>query len=114
MPHFVIHCSASMLDTIGADELMSVVHDTADATGLFKKGDIKVRIQPFTLYTVGNAKQDFLHVFAWIMQGRTTEQKADLSKKMIIALKPLLPEIPVLSINVDEFEKAVYCNKTMV
>jgi len=114
MPHFVIHCSENILTLKSEEEILRTVHDTADTTGLFKKGDIKVRIQSFGSFTVGNTKSDFIHVFGNIMEGRTTEQKADLSKKIISKLKSLFPDVPVVSMNVSEFEKATYCNRDMI
>lgn len=91
-----------------------MVHDTADLTGLFKKGDIKVRIRSFKDFTIGNIKADFIHVFGNIMEGRNTDQKANLSREIIIRLKSMFPEVPVISINIREFEKSTYYNRTMV
>jgi 5-carboxymethyl-2-hydroxymuconate isomerase len=93
---------------------MQTVFEAANGTGLFQSTDIKVRINPFQYYTVGNETNDFIHIFGNIMEGRNTAQKANLSKQIILALKPLFPNIPILSINIRDFEKASYCNKTMV
>jgi len=95
-------------------EIMKLVHDTAEETGLFKAGDIKVRINPFTYYTVDNSETDFLHVFAYIMEGRNTGQKKNLSQQIVSRLKVMFPDVPVVSINVSDFEKATYCNRSMV
>ena len=114
MPHFVIHCSENILSLKTEEEILKWVHDTADATGLFKKGDIKVRIQSFKNFIVGNTKSDFIHVFGNIMEGRTIDQKADLSKRIITKLKSVFPEVPVVSINISEFEKSTYCNRDMI
>jgi 5-carboxymethyl-2-hydroxymuconate isomerase len=48
------------------------------------------------------------------MEGRNSEQKSMLSKRIISELKKMLPEVPVISINIRDFEKAGYCNKSMV
>ncbi|MEO8149158.1 MAG: 5-carboxymethyl-2-hydroxymuconate Delta-isomerase [Bacteroidia bacterium] len=114
MPHFVIHCSEHILTLQSEDEILRLVHDTADETGLFKKGDIKVRIQSFKNFIVGNTKSDFIHVLGNIMEGRTIEQKADLSKRIITRLKFIFPDVPVVSINISEFEKSTYCNRDMI
>ena len=114
MPHFVIDCSESVLRLRSAEELLREVHDTAEATGLFKKGDIKVRIRAFEHYTVGSKKADFIHVFGNIMEGRTIEQKANLSRQIVAKLKHMFADAPVISINIREFEKATYCNRNMV
>ena len=74
----------------------------------FWLADIKVRIRPFkdAHYTVGNTKSDFIHIFGNIMEGRNTEQKADLSRRIITRLKAMFPEVPIISINIREFERA--------
>ena len=56
----------------------------------------------------------FIHVFANIMEGRTTDQKAKLSKQIVSGLKTMFPEIPCIDVNVSDFEKATYCNKSMI
>lgn len=114
MPHFVIDCSENILNLKSPKEIMQAVYDTAESTGLFDLGDIKVRINPFHYYNIGNTDDDFIHIFANIMEGRTTDQKSNLSNKIISQLKVMFPEVPILSINIRDFEKATYCNKSMV
>ncbi|MEP7256191.1 MAG: 5-carboxymethyl-2-hydroxymuconate Delta-isomerase [Ferruginibacter sp.] len=114
MPHFVIDCSANIIKLKTPEEIITAVYETAEATGLFSKADIKVRLNPFIYFTVAGTNSDFIHVFGNIMQGRNTEQKADLSKKMVTRLKSMFPDVPVISMNIIDFEKATYCNKSMV
>jgi 5-carboxymethyl-2-hydroxymuconate isomerase len=45
------------------------------------------------------------------MEGRTKEQKANLSRQIVSELKMMFPEVPVISSNIRDFEKATYCNK---
>ncbi|WP_142784087.1 5-carboxymethyl-2-hydroxymuconate Delta-isomerase [Changchengzhania lutea] len=114
MPHFVIDCSEQIMSLKTPREIMQKVYDTADSSQLFDKGDIKVRINPFEHYNIGNTKDDFIHIFANIMEGRTTNQKAMLSKSIIKELKLMFPNVPIISMNIRDFEKATYCNKSMV
>jgi len=114
MPHFVIECSEDILLRNSADEILQTVYETAESTGLFAEDDIKVRINSYKYYKLGKTKKDFIHIFGHIMEGRTIEQRAQLSKKIITALNELFPEISILSINIDEFEKATYCNKSLI
>ncbi|HEX8736777.1 MAG TPA: 5-carboxymethyl-2-hydroxymuconate Delta-isomerase [Pyrinomonadaceae bacterium] len=114
MPHFVVDCSENVLQIHSPEEILRRIHDTAQASRLFKKGDIKVRIRAFEYHTVGEAKADFIHVFGNIMEGRTTEQKANLSRQIVTELKRMFPEVPVISINIREFEKATYSNRNLV
>lgn len=110
MPHFIVDCSPNVLAWKRVDVIMKEIHDTADASGLFKPGDIKVRLRPYEHSTVGGERKDFIHVFAHIMEGRTVEQRADLSRRVVTKLKEMFPDVPVVAMNVYEFEKATYCN----
>ncbi len=113
MPHFVIDCSENITRQKSPKEIMQTVYDAAESTNLFDEGDIKVRINSFEHYNIGNSENDFIHIFANVMEGRTIAQKKNLSEKIIGELKPIFPEVPVISINIRDFEKATYCNKSM-
>ena len=110
MPHFVIDCSENVLADTSQEAVIIQIHKVALASGLFAENDIKVRMRPFETYLVGGKKTDFIHVFASIMQGRTEEQRAALSKAIVSKLKALFPQVPFIAMNVDEFEKSTYCN----
>ena len=58
-------------------------------------------------------KLDFIHVFGNIMEGRTPEQKADLSRKIGSELNQWFPEGPIISMNIRNLEKSSDVNKTM-
>ncbi|MBA3694476.1 MAG: 5-carboxymethyl-2-hydroxymuconate Delta-isomerase [Acidobacteria bacterium] len=114
MPHFIIDCSENIIEQKSPEEIMRAVYDVAEATGLFAAGDIKVRLRPYKYFKLGKGKKDFIHIFGYIMEGRSTEQKASLSRKMIERLNEILPDISILSINICEFEKATYSNKALI
>ena len=117
MPHFVIDCSENILNFKSPREIMQCVYDTAESTTLFAKsgvGGIKVRINSFRHFITVNSQNDFIHIFAHIMEGRTVEQKKDLSKKITAGLSLMFPQVPVISINIQDFEKETYCNKSMI
>lgn len=114
MPHFIIHCSEGITRVHSKKEIMEQVYNQAVASELFAKGDIKVRVQSFEEFIAGEGSDDFIHVFGNIMQGRTDEQKANLSRRIVSALNGLFPQVPIISMNVRDFEKASYCNKAMV
>ena len=115
MPHFILDCSENILNKQEPKKVLKAVLDTAFSTGLFKSvNDIKVRLNPFKHSMVLESEADFIHVFANIMEGRNTEQKASLSKNIVSKLKEMFPDVPIISINVRDFEKATYCNKSMV
>ena len=114
MPHFVMDCSESVLISLSEEFVIEQIHIAANSTGLFDEGDIKVRLNPFVKFSVGNEREDFIHVFAHMMQGRTTKQKADLSQIIVAKLVSLFPDTPNIAINISDFEKATYRNRAML
>lgn len=114
MPHFIIDCSENILQQRSPAEIMQVVYEVAKATGLFAENDIKVRLRPYQYFKLGEGKEDFVHIFGNIMEGRSTAQKADLSRRIIERLNEMFPEISFLSMNIQEFEVATYCNRALI
>jgi 5-carboxymethyl-2-hydroxymuconate isomerase len=114
MPHFILDCTENILEQKDPQEIMKEVFETAYATGLFQRNDIKVRLNPFKHSLVMGGDADFIHVFANIMEGRTEKQKANLSHKIVEKLNELFPDAPILSMNIRDFEKSSYINKTML
>ncbi|GAA4899347.1 hypothetical protein GCM10023311_25760 [Flaviramulus aquimarinus] len=114
MPHFIMECSESVIAMKSPEYIMQKVYNAAEATQLFSKGDIKVRIKPYKHYNIGNTKDDFIHVFSYIMEGRSNAEKNILSKQIITELKILFPNVTIVSINIKDFEKVGYYNKFMI
>jgi 5-carboxymethyl-2-hydroxymuconate isomerase len=114
MPHFIIDCSQNILKSHSEDELIKQVHTSAISTKLFNKNDVKVRVNIFKEYSTGDKKEDFIHVFANIMEGRSIEQKLNLSKTIVKDLALIFPLVPHIGTNVIEFERATYFNKNML
>ena len=114
MPHFIIDCSEGILKSHSEEEIIEQVHISAVATELFNKNDVKVRVNFFKSYSTGDKKEDFIHVFANIMQGRSSEQKLNLSQTIVRNLTLMFPLVPHIGTNVIEFEKATYFNRNML
>lgn len=114
MPHFKIDCSEGILKFHSQDEIIEQVHISAVSTELFNKNDVKVRVNVFRNYSTGDKKEDFIHVFANIMQGRTIEQKLNLSQTIVRDLALIFPLVVNIGTNVIEFEKATYFNRYML
>lgn len=114
MPHFIIDCSEGILKTHSMEEIIEQVHTSAVSTELFNEHDVKVRVVPFKNYSTGDKKVDFIHVFANIMQGRSIEQKLNLSQTIVKNLTLMFPLVPNIGTNVIEFEKTTYFNRNML
>ena len=114
MRHFIIDCSETILQQKSPDEIMQAVYAVAEVTGLFAANDVKVWPRPYQYFKLGEGKNDFIHIFGKITEGRSPEQKANLSRKIIERLNEMFPEVSILSMNIREFEKASYSNKALI
>jgi 5-carboxymethyl-2-hydroxymuconate isomerase len=114
MPHFVVDCSQELLRIHSEESILARLHRVANASGLFEESDIKVRIRPYAVHAVGGGRDDFVHVFAWIMQGRSVEQRAALSKAIVGELAEMFPQLPRIAANIAEFEQATYFHRAML
>ncbi|MDX2493380.1 MAG: 5-carboxymethyl-2-hydroxymuconate Delta-isomerase [Desulfuromusa sp.] len=114
MPHFIIDCSEGILKSHSEEEIIEQVHISAVSTELFNKNDIKVRVNFFKNFSTGDKKEDFIHVFANIMQGRSIEQKLNLSQTIVRNLTLMFPLVTNIGTNVIEFEKTTYFNRNML
>lgn len=114
MPHCILDCSQTIENHAPLERIIQSVHDAALESGLFGERDVKVRAKLFEHLTVGGTQDDFVHIVAYILSGRTEAQRADLSARVITALKTLLPDVPILSIDVREINRATYNNRNTV
>ena len=114
MPHFILDCTERILEIQDPQKVIEAIFETAFETGLFGRNDIKVRLNPFKYSLVQSGDSDFIHVFGNIMEGRTPEQKANLSRVIVTKLNEMFPDVSIISMNIRDFTKESYCNKTMI
>lgn len=110
MQQFVVDCSANLIESIPVEIFYKEIYYSAAASGFFRNEDIAVRLRPFEYYDVGNKRRDFIHVFAYVVRELTTEQKADLSRRIVTKLHDLFSEVEEISMNIFEIEEASYCD----
>jgi 5-carboxymethyl-2-hydroxymuconate isomerase len=113
MPHLIIECSENVLTAKKPEEVIQAVYNTVVSTETFAN-NVMVRINPYKYYTTMGSTDDFIYVFANILDGRTTEQKKLLSDNVVRMLKNMFPDVPKISMNIREFEKATFTNNAMV
>lgn len=114
MPHFIIECSKNITQKVSSKKLLKAVYKEAEASGLFAENDIKARLRYYKKYKLGRHKKSFVHVFGYIMEGRSTEQKQALSRSIVEKLTALAPFSSFISMNIMDFEKATYSNKSLI
>jgi len=111
MPHCVIHCPSVLIEEVDVSGLMTAVYHATESSGLFKRGDIKVRIMPTEYYLVGHTSAVFAHLECLLLSGRTLVQRQNLAQLLTKAMCESLPDVEMLSVEVREVVKASYCNR---
>jgi 5-carboxymethyl-2-hydroxymuconate isomerase len=112
MPHCLIDCPQTLAQRVGEQTLLATVHDALDAFGLFKAGDIKVRLNMFEHYRCGAGEDDFVHVVLSVLSGRSAEQRRRLASATVAALVALLPDVESLSMEVVEMPRETFVNRS--
>jgi len=83
MPHCIIEHSKELDNEIESRLMINAVHQGALDSGLFEESHIKSRTLAYQHYKTGASDLRFIHITAKILSGRTIEQKADLSQKIL-------------------------------
>lgn len=113
MPHIVIECSEKVLTLQDPNELVHAVYDTVVSVDGFPD-NVMVRILPFKHFITIGSKDDFIYICASILEGRSTEQKKELSTKVVTLLKRMFPDLSKISMTFREFDRATFTNNSMV
>ncbi|WP_457329584.1 5-carboxymethyl-2-hydroxymuconate Delta-isomerase [Rhizobacter sp. P5_C2] len=111
MPHCILECTKSVAAQVPVDRMMRAVHDAALASELFTVGDVKIRVLVHEHSLVGGINADFVHVFAYVLTGRSEADRKKLSAAIVRGLAALLPAVQAVSCDVREMERATFSNR---
>lgn len=114
MPHCIIECPADLARIVNFDVLVEAVHDAAEASGLFNKGDVKARLVLANHYRVGGKRAPYVHTSVQLLSGRSELQKKALADAVAKAVCELLPQVDMISVEVRDIEKRFYSNRAAV
>lgn len=108
MPHMVISYAKPLETQVDIAEIVKTVWHCAEKTGLFDASAIKARALPVEHFLNANTERPFVHVDAKLFEGRTTEQKQELTKSIFEGLEAILPEGTSISVEAVDMDKASY------
>ena len=87
MPHFIIECNKDTTKFVDEMLLVQKVYDVS---------------------LVAGEDHDFIHVWGYIREGRTDEQKKTLSEDIVATLKAFYPDAYLVSCDIHELDEASY------
>jgi len=108
MPHCIIEYSKKIEHNLPIQTLVSVVHTSVFASGLFEESSIKTRAIEFTHFQTGLSDTPFIHITLKILQGRDHQQKKDLTKLVLDKLSEVLQPPISISVEAIDIEKVSY------
>lgn len=112
MPHLIIEYAETTVTDIQVDTMMEAVYQAAVDSGLFEEANIKTRAIPLRYHHLGRDGGGFIHVQCRIHQGRSEQQRRDLSQAVLAALQEIPLAVKVITVEVVEMERATYAKYT--
>ncbi|HIO96626.1 MAG TPA: 5-carboxymethyl-2-hydroxymuconate Delta-isomerase [Leucothrix sp.] len=117
MPHCIIEYSQDLDKELGSMLMVDAAHQGALASGLFEESHIKSRALAYQYYKTGVNDLRFIHITAKILSGRTIEQKADLSRKILAQFEALIRDKGLskvyITVEVYDLEREAYAKSVL-
>ncbi len=110
MPHLVMEYSNSVDERVNVQGLLEDLHQVAIKSGLFDTGAVKSRALRCHHWLVGEEADqvDFIHISFDLLEGRTAEQKRELSRQLIEELQSQAGHVRSLTVNIRDMDKACF------
>ncbi|MEQ3749913.1 MAG: hypothetical protein ABNH26_11110 [Celeribacter sp.] len=107
MPHIVIEYFTK--DPLDKQAVLQTALDTATASGVMERANIKVRLLPAEAILLGDGRLSFMHVTISLLAGRSDDAKLALAQAMTAALRDLCPQVSAISADIRDMNP--YCYK---
>lgn len=110
MPNLVMEYSNSVDDRVNVQGLLEDLHHIALNCGLFDVGAVKSRALRCHHWLIGDEADsvDFIHISFELLDGRTAEQKRDLSRQLMAVLQTQASHIRSLTVNIRDMDKECF------
>lgn len=110
MPHLILEHSANIESHIMQSEVIQHLHATMIASGLFNASDVKSRSYCTHNFAVGEKAMNgsFGHVSIYLLEGRTQEQKINLTQSIRKTLGEHLHGVDQLSVDIRDMVRDTY------
>lgn len=110
MPNLVMEYSNSVDERVNIQGLLEDLHQVALTCGLFDIDSVKSRSLRSHNWLVGDAGDsvDFIHINFELLDGRTAEQKRDLSRQLMTVLQQQASHVHSLTVNVRDMDRECF------
>ncbi|WP_070969778.1 5-carboxymethyl-2-hydroxymuconate Delta-isomerase [Vibrio sonorensis] len=110
MPNLVMEYSNSVDERVNVQGLLEDLHEVALHSGLFDAPSVKSRALRCHHWLVGEEGDsvDFIHISFELLDGRTDEQKRELSRELIKVLEQQAGHVRSLTVNIRDMDRACF------
>lgn len=107
MPNLVMEYSNSVDERVNVQGLLEDLHQVALQSGLFDVGSVKSRALRCHNWLIGDESDnvDFIHISFELLDGRTPEQKRELSRQLMTVLQEQASHVRSLTVNMRDMDK---------
>jgi len=113
MPHIIIEYSENAFNITEVNTLLNGLAMAIANTKLFKPQNPKIRLHPAQHFLLDKSFNGFIHVQCRIHQGRSENEKKQVSHSILSALTPYSNSAIVITVEIIEMERHSYA-KTIV
>ncbi|MBW3697316.1 5-carboxymethyl-2-hydroxymuconate isomerase [Vibrio sp. T187] len=110
MPNLVLEYSNSVDERVNLQGLLEDLHDVTMNCGLFDASSVKSRALRCHNWLVGEEGDnvDFIHISFELLEGRTEEQKRELSRQLMEVLQQQASHVRSLTVNMRDMDKSCF------
>ncbi len=107
MPNLILEYSDSVEHRVNIQSLLEDLHHVALNSGLFERCSVKSRTLRSHNWLVGDVadSKDFIHIRFELLEGRTPEQKRELSQQFMDILVSQASHVYSLTVALQNMEK---------
>ncbi len=106
MPNLVLEYSNSVEERVNIQGLLEDLHQVAIDSGLFDLASIKSRTLRCHHWLVGGQGDsvDFIHITFELLEGRTVQQRNELSRQLMVVLSEQAHQVQSLTVNIRNMD----------
>ncbi|GAB2642991.1 5-carboxymethyl-2-hydroxymuconate Delta-isomerase [Vibrio panuliri] len=110
MPHLVMEYSNSVEERVNIQRLLEDLHQAAIQSGLFDAPSLKSRARRYHDWLIGDEADsvDFIHITFELLDGRSAEQKRELSRMLMAVLQQQAAHIYSLTVNIRDMDRECF------
>jgi len=113
MPHCIIEYSSGIADQVSISDLVEAAYRGALSSGLFPEYDIKTRAFACQHHQAGSTQDSFVHVTVRLLSGRSDEQKATLSERVLAQIEPILATVANVGVEICDMDPGSYRKRVL-